>query len=238
MALEIQIESQQNTKKCPTETSEASRLNTTEILKHAEAHEAPHSVGGHDILCTARIFFFATGAALRLFVRLVPHCTSVAHDRTSRVLVCTPVVSFHYRLRMRKPVANMSHTSDSPLLRCLAQLNDDVWEDILLADGSAPAAALTCSRLRQLCQRSRQQLELTSLDSADTASVRRWTEQLPQRFPACSSAVMKLCEIDSFPTAPVIVDVLSRQVPLKSVGLMHGPFLAEMARWQLMCRLH
>ena len=47
-----------------------------------------------------------------------------------------------------------------------------------------PAAALTCSRLRQLCQRSRQQLKLTSLGSADTATVRRWTEQLPQRFPA------------------------------------------------------
>lgn len=136
----------------------------------------------------------------------------------------------------------MSEISDSPLLRCLGQLNDDVWTEILLqkllVDGSAPAVALTCSRMRQLCQHSRQQLKLTSLDSADTATVRRWTEQLPQRFPACSSAVMKLCEIESFPTAPVIVDVLSRQVLLKSVGLMHGPFLAGMATWQLMCRLH
>jgi hypothetical protein len=122
----------------------------------------------------------------------------------------------------------MSDISDNPLLRCLAQLNDDVWEQILLpkllADGSGPAAALTCGRLRQLCQRSRQQLKLVSLDSADTASVRRWTVHLSQRFPACSSVVMKLCDVESFPTAPVIVDVLSRQVSLKSVFLMHDPF--------------
>jgi hypothetical protein len=111
-------------------------------------------------------------------------------------------------------IANMSEVSDSPLLRCLTQLNDEVWTEILLpkllADGSAPAAALTCSRLRQLCQRSRQQLKLTSLGSADKATVRRWTEQLPQRFPACSFVVMKHCE-QSCPAAPVIVGVLSRQ---------------------------
>jgi hypothetical protein len=231
MALEMYKRFQQNTKKCPTEISEASRLNNTEI-QNMQRFPKPRTVlVGTIYTVYSSIFFFATGTALRLIVRLVPHCTSVAHDQTSRVLVCTPVVSFNYRLRMRNLVANMSHTSDSPLLRCLAQLNDDVWEDILLpkllADGSAPAAALTCSRLRQLCQRSRQQLKLTSLDSADTATVRRWTEQLPQRFPACSSVVMRLCEIESFPAAPVIVDVLSRQVLWKSVGLMHGPFLQE-----------
>jgi hypothetical protein len=111
---------------------------------------------------------------------------------------------------------DISVVSDSALLTCLEQLNDDVWTELLLpkllADGSAPAAALTCSRLRQLCQRSRQQLKLTLLDNTDTATVRRWTEQLPQGFPACTSVVMKLCA-HICATAPVIVDVMSRQVP-------------------------
>jgi hypothetical protein len=109
-----------------------------------------------------------------------------------------------------------SSSSVSHLLRCLAQLNDDVCELILLpkllADSSARAAALTCSRLRQLCQHNRKQLNLTSLHRADTATVRRWMEQLPQRFPACSSVVIRL-EEQSYPTAPIIVDVMSRQVP-------------------------
>lgn len=110
----------------------------------------------------------------------------------------------------------MSEISDSSLLRCLGQLNDDVWTEKLLpkllANGSAPAAALTCSRLRQLCQRSRQQLKIKTLDTADsTSAVSRWIQQLPQRFPACSSVLIRLHQ-QSCPAAPVIVDMLSRQV--------------------------
>jgi hypothetical protein len=54
-----------------------------------------------------------------------------------------------------------------------------------------------------------QQLKLTLLDSAGTATVRSRMEQLPQRFPACSSVTIELGE-QSYPTAPIIIDILSR----------------------------
>lgn len=66
----------------------------------------------------------------------------------------------------------MMHQTSSPLLQCLEQVNDDVWEQILLPklrqQGSAGAVALSCTQLRRLCQHSIETLNLTNMTSSST----------------------------------------------------------------------
>lgn len=128
------------------------------------------------------------------------------------------------------------------LLRFLAQLNDDVWAQLLLpklvADGSAASVALTCSTVRQLCQYSTQQLKLLFGGITDTAAVRRCMEPLPERFPACSRIELSICEESSI-IFPTILDALARQVhaaiPL-TASANQQPWQAYACAWQRLPR--
>jgi hypothetical protein len=75
----------------------------------------------------------------------------------------------------------------SALLRCLSQLNDDAWAQVLLpkliAQGSAQAVAGTCSQLRDLCFGGVRSLDLSSLqDSSDTSNLEAWLAPIPSHF--------------------------------------------------------
>jgi hypothetical protein len=80
----------------------------------------------------------------------------------------------------------------SPLLRCLPQLNDDVFASYLLPklieQGSVGAMALTCSQLRRLCQSSTQHLDLSAQPLQDSPCDNpALAQQLIAAFPHCTS---------------------------------------------------
>jgi hypothetical protein len=81
----------------------------------------------------------------------------------------------------------------SPLLRCLSQLNDDVLTAHLLPklveQGSAGAVVLTCSQLRRLLQLGVQHLDLTKqLQDADNpCHSPELARQFIAAFPNCTS---------------------------------------------------
>ena len=84
-------------------------------------------------------------------------------------------------------------SSESALLRCLSQLNNDVLEAYLLPrlveQGSSAAVALSCSQLRRLCQLSTQHLHLSKqLQDADNpCHDAKLARQLMAAFPSCTS---------------------------------------------------
>jgi hypothetical protein len=79
----------------------------------------------------------------------------------------------------------------SPLLRCLSQLNDDVLTACLLPklkeQGSTGAVALTCSQLRRLCQDSTHHLDLSQQPQDSPCSNPALAQQLIAAFPQCTS---------------------------------------------------
>jgi hypothetical protein len=89
---------------------------------------------------------------------------------------------------------------ESPFLRCITLLKDDVLTRYLLPklveQGSAAAVALTCSRLRRLCQHSTLHLNLAKeLEGADSPWRRPvLAERLVEAFPNCTSLA---CALDS-----------------------------------------
>ena len=90
------------------------------------------------------------------------------------------------------PVAAGS-VQQSPFLSCLSQLNDDVLASFLLPrlmqQGSAGAAALSCSQLRRLCQPCVQHLDLTEelQDGDNPCHSPELAMQLLAAFPNCTS---------------------------------------------------
>lgn len=124
----------------------------------------------------------------------------------------------------------MGHgTGCSDLLRCLGQLNDYVWAEVLLpkliADKTAGAVAVSCSSLRRLCHGSVRKLNLTALgNSSSTAiTVQHHLAALHQHFPECSSVKVSLVLDSSYLMAPAVVEGLSRQVATAAcVGVMNG----------------
>jgi hypothetical protein len=79
------------------------------------------------------------------------------------------------------------------LLVSLLEECPDVWSGVLLpklvAAKSAGNCALTCSRLRQLCQGSQQQLNLARLDSTEGIAACWAFDALPERFTSCNGGV-------------------------------------------------
>jgi hypothetical protein len=81
---------------------------------------------------------------------------------------------------------------ESPLLRCLSQLNDDEFTSYLLPklieQGSAAAVARTCSQLCELCQDSVQHLDLTkNLQNRNPCIEPQLANQLIIAFTNCTS---------------------------------------------------
>ena len=113
-------------------------------------------------------------------------------------------------------------TGGSALLRCLEQLNDDVWAEVLLpkllADQTAGAAAASCSTLRRLCHGTVKKLNLTALGSScsDGVTVQHHLEALHQHFPSCSAVKMAVHLETSYLMAPAMLERLSRQVALSA----------------------
>jgi hypothetical protein len=79
----------------------------------------------------------------------------------------------------------------SPLMRCLAQLNDNVLTAYLLPklveQGCVGAVALTCSQLRRLCQLSTQHLDLSKQLQDNPCHDPEIAKQLVARFSKCTS---------------------------------------------------
>lgn len=103
------------------------------------------------------------------------------------------------------------------LLLSLLDQCPDVWSRVLLpklvADKSAGNCALACSRLRQLCQDSQQQLNLASLDGSSLDGSSNF-DVLPQHFPHCTTVKFTLGSERSYSAAPALIDALSRFVVL------------------------
>jgi hypothetical protein len=85
---------------------------------------------------------------------------------------------------------------ECPFLWCLSQLNDDVFASYMLPklieQGSAAAVALTCSKLRRLCQSSTQHLDLSAQTLAGApqdspCNNQALAKQLVASFPHCTS---------------------------------------------------
>lgn len=92
-------------------------------------------------------------------------------------------------------------TTSPPLLQC----HPDVWAQVLLpklvAQGSAGSVALTCSRLRDVCYSSVQQLNVVVVHESMLAytfrTVRSWGLSLQAHFPGCTSISVGLgCAFD------------------------------------------
>jgi hypothetical protein len=89
--------------------------------------------------------------------------------------------------------AEARSVQQSPFLRCLSQLNDDVLQAFLLPklvqQGSAGAVALSCSQLRRLCQHNVQHLDLTKQlhDVDNLCHSPELARQLVTAFPNCTS---------------------------------------------------
>jgi hypothetical protein len=79
----------------------------------------------------------------------------------------------------------------SPLLRCLSLLNDEVLTAYLLPklveQGCVGAVALTCSQLRRLCQVGTQHLDLSQQLQDNPCHIPDIAKQLVARFPHCTS---------------------------------------------------
>jgi len=110
------------------------------------------------------------------------------------------------------------HFTASALLDCLEQLHGDVWPEVLLpklrADKSVGSLALTCSLLRDMCQKSQRQLDLSSIsNSSSTSSSAVDTVALgalAQHFPNCTMVKIELDKYSSHLFIPAIVDALAR----------------------------
>lgn len=107
----------------------------------------------------------------------------------------------------------------SPLLRCLAQLDGDSWAQVLLPllqqQGSAPAVALTCQTLRALCHSNVQNLDLSSLhDSNDTDQLEDALRSLPGHFSSCKTVQLLLEAEDSYHIMPYLLPSIARWTPV------------------------
>jgi len=106
----------------------------------------------------------------------------------------------------------------SALLNCLEELHGDVWAEVLLpklrADKSAGNLALTCSCLRDMCQQSQRQLDLSSISNSSSRS-RSAVETaalgaLAQHFPHCTLVKITLEQDGSYLSIPAVVNALAR----------------------------
>lgn len=94
------------------------------------------------------------------------------------------------------PAEAAAAAGESPFLRCIALLNDDVLRAYLLPklaeQGSAGAVAATCSQLRKLCQSSTRRLNLAKqLQDDNPCHCPELASQLVAAFPNCSSLECK-----------------------------------------------
>lgn len=101
----------------------------------------------------------------------------------------------------------------SALLRCLSQLHDDAWAQVLLpkliAQGSAQAVAGICSQLRDLCFGGVHSLDLSSLqDSSDTSNLEAWVQPIPSHFKHVTTVELLFCEEPSYHTAAYLLPAL------------------------------
>lgn len=105
--------------------------------------------------------------------------------------------------------------SRSPLLHCLEQVNDDVWEVLLpklVAQGSAAAVAQTCSQLRRLCQHSVRSLNMTTFpaSSINTDVLMKHAAAVAEHFPNCSQLMLESGSRMSYWQLPVMLPLLGR----------------------------
>lgn len=102
----------------------------------------------------------------------------------------------------------------SALIRCLQQLDDDVWAEVLLPklvkDKSAAAVAASCSTLRKLCHGSVRKLNLIAVGCSSAMTGRRQFAALHQHFPDCTTVKVALSGDSSYLIAPAILEGLSR----------------------------
>lgn len=102
----------------------------------------------------------------------------------------------------------------SPLLKCLEQLNDDVWRQILLpklAENKSQAdVALTCSSLRTLCQQVQERLSLAALNDSEPPRVAEWLNASVGHFPAMKLVKLKAHQESSYLAIPAMLPALSR----------------------------
>lgn len=113
-------------------------------------------------------------------------------------------------LLQTKTASMAQHGSPPPLLRAAEQLGDAWWEQhmlpLLLDQGSAAAATLSCKELRRLCQGAHQKLWLRGSDLRKSAAV----ALIPARFPACTKlTVMPRSRRDLATALPAALDALT-----------------------------
>lgn len=101
----------------------------------------------------------------------------------------------------------------SALLRCLSQLDEGAWAQVLLpkliAQGSAQAVAATCSQLRDLCFGAVVSLNLSSLqDSSDTSNLEAWVQPIPSHFKHVTIVKLLFREALSYYTAAYLLPAL------------------------------
>ena len=123
-------------------------------------------------------------------------------------------------------------SSQSELLRCLSQLNDDVWSEVLLPklleQGSAANMALSCMQLRDMCHRNRQRLNLGRLHtSSDPQAVQDWTANLAEHFPACRHIQFVLKGTAGYQIMPFVLPAIARCVG-QAGREMHGRLCVHM----------
>ncbi len=112
-------------------------------------------------------------------------------------------------------MAHHSSTS-SPLLHCLDQLDDGVWEQVmlpkLLDQGSAGAVTLTCTQLRRLCQHSMNVLNLEQLPNSSTSPEQLASQAaaVAAHFPNCRVVRLSAQDSTCYQQLPGVLPLLSR----------------------------
>lgn len=106
--------------------------------------------------------------------------------------------------------------SDSPLLQCLSQLNDDVWAHVLLPklvkQRSAGAVALSCTHLCRLCQHSIHTLKLGTLpdSSLSPEQLEQQAAAIATHFPNCRTLELHANRATSYWQLQAVMPVLGR----------------------------
>uniref|UniRef100_A0A383VSH3 F-box domain-containing protein n=1 Tax=Tetradesmus obliquus TaxID=3088 RepID=A0A383VSH3_TETOB len=111
-------------------------------------------------------------------------------------------------------------STQSQLLKALAQCNDTVWEGQLVprlrAQGSLANVALSCKQLRVLCHSNAESLRFSC---ANTQNHQQHLEQLPSRFPACATVQYTAHQPHDVSHFGQVLPVLSRLPRLNSIDL-------------------
>jgi hypothetical protein len=106
-------------------------------------------------------------------------------------------------------------SQQSAFLQCLASLNVDTWAQVLLPilikQGSARDAALTCSQLRDMCHGAVQHINLSTLHPCeDMSSLEEMVQGVPKHFSNCTSVQLLLQGESSYHTTPYLLPALAR----------------------------